>query len=59
MNKAERENWIINLEDVSKEISSEIVQFICEQHGDKNIYSIRSCELHEIYNELFQYAIDS
>ena len=59
MKKVERENWITNLEDVSRQIDPEKVRFVCEQHGAKSIYSLSSCELQEVYNELFQYAVDA
>lgn len=58
MNRAERENWIINLEDVSKQIDPEKVRFVCEQHTARDIYHLSNSDLQEVYNELFQYAVD-
>lgn len=59
MTKVERHNWIINLEDVSSQVDKETVKFICGKYGAKNIYSLSSCDLQEVYGELLQYAVDA
>ncbi len=58
MNRTERENWIINLEGVSKQIDPEKVRFVCEQHAARDVYHLSNSDLQEVYNELFQYAVD-
>lgn len=58
MTKTERENWIINLEDVSTQIDAETVKFVCGKYGAKSIYCLHSCDLQEAWNELFQCVVD-
>ena len=32
MTKAEKENWLINLEDVSSQVDAETVKFVCGKY---------------------------
>ena len=59
MKREEREHWITNLEDVAKQVDEESVKFVCGKYGAKSIYSLSSCDLQEVYGELFQYAVDA
>ena len=59
MTNAENENWMINLEDISSQIDAEKVRFVCKKYGAKDIYSLSSCNYQEVWNELFQYAVDA
>ena len=59
MTKAEKENWIINLEDVSSQIDDETVKFVCEKYGATDIYGLSPSDYQEAWNELFDYARDA
>lgn len=59
MKRAERENWISNLEDISTQVDTETVKFVCGKYGARSIYTLRPCDIQEVWNELFQYAVDS
>lgn len=59
MTRAEREDWIINLEDISSQVDAETVEFVCSKYGAKSIYNLHSGDLNEVWNELFQYAVDA
>lgn len=59
MTRAEKENWMINLEDVSSQVDAENVKFVCEKYGAKDIYSLSPNDYQEVWNELFQYAVDA
>lgn len=59
MTKAEKENWILNLEDISSRVDAENVKFVCRKYGAKDIYSLSPSDYQEVWNELFQYAVDA
>ena len=59
MTKAEKENWMINLEDISSQVDAENVKFVCGKNGAKDIYSLSPSDYQEVWNELFQYAVDA
>lgn len=59
MTSAEKENWIINLEDISSQIDAKNVRFVCEKYHAKDIYSLSPYDYQEVWNELFQYAVDT
>ena len=59
MTNAEKENWMINLEDVSSQVDVETVSGVCEKYGAKDIYSLSHYNYQEVWNELFQYAVDA
>ena len=59
MTRAEKENWLINLEDISSQVDAENVTFVCRKHGAKDIYSLSPSDYQEVWNELFQYAVDA
>ena len=59
MTRAEKENWMINLEDVSSQVDAENVKFVCEKYGPNDIDSLSSNDYQEVWNELFQYAVDA
>lgn len=58
MTKAEKENWLINLEDVSSQVDAETVKFVCGKYGAKDIYGLSPSDYQEAWNELFDYARD-
>ena len=53
MTKAEKENWLINLEDVSSQVDAETVNFVCGKYGAKDIYGLSPSDYQEAWNELF------
>ena len=61
MIRAERNNWIVNIENtasfVESEIGTEAVNFILEKHGAVSIEQIASSDLSDVFNEL--YAIEA
>ena len=59
MTKAEKENWLINLEDVSSQVDAETVKFVCGKYGSKDIYGLSTSDYQEAWNELFDYARDA
>lgn len=59
MTKAEKENWMINLEDISSQVDAENVKFVCGKFGAKDIYSLSPYDYQEVWNELYQYAVDA
>ena len=59
MTKAEKKNWLINLEDVSSQVDAEIVKFVCRKYGAKDIYGLSPSDYQEAWNELFDYARDA
>lgn len=59
MTRAERKNWLINLEDVSSQVDAETVKFVCEKYGAKDIYGLAPADYQEAWNELFDYARDA
>ena len=59
MTKAEKENWLINLEDVSSQVDAETVKFVCGKCGAKDIYGLSPSDYQEAWNELFDYARDA
>ena len=59
MTKAEKENWLINLEDVSSQIDTKTVKFVCEKYGAKDIYELSPSDYQEAWDELFDYARDA
>lgn len=59
MTKAEKENWLINLEDVSSQVDSKTVKFVCGKYGAKNIYGLSPSNYQEVWNELFDCARDA
>lgn len=38
MKKAEKENWLINLKDVSSQVDAETVRFVCGKYGSNATY---------------------
>ena len=59
MTKAEKETWIINLEDLSSRIDSETVKFVCGKYGAKSIYDLSPIDYQEVWNELFDCERDA
>ena len=59
MKRSERENWIINLEDVSSQLDASTVEFVCKKHGVDDIYSIPTTCFSEVFDELYQYLINA
>ena len=54
-----KEDWLINLEDVSSQIDTEIVKFVCGKYGVNNIYELSPYNYQDVWNELFDYARDA
>jgi len=59
MTREERENWLINLEDISSQVDAENVRFVCSKYGASDIYGLSPYDYQEVWNELFQYAVDA
>ena len=59
MEKAEKDNWMVNLEDVSSQVDAETVKFVCRKYGAKDIYELSPSDYQEAWNELFDYARDA
>ena len=61
MTRAERENWIINIENaasyIASEIGAETVDFVLEKYGAMSIDEISDSNLSEVFSEL--YAIEA
>lgn len=58
MTKAEKTNWLINLEDVSSQVDAETVNFVCGKYGANDIYGLSPYNYQDVWNELFDYARD-
>mgnify|MGYP007101899783 FL=1 len=56
MTKSEKNNWLINLEDVSSQVDAETVKFVCGKYGVNNIYELSPYNYQDVWNELFDYA---
>ncbi len=54
MTNGDKENWIINLEDISSQVDAETVRFVCGKYGARDIYSLLPYGYQEVWNELFQ-----
>lgn len=54
-----KEDWLINLEDVSSQVDAETVRFVCGKYGAKDIYGLSPSDYQEAWNELFDYARDA
>lgn len=63
MNKSEKENWILNIENsasvVASEIGQETVDFIFQKYGAKSVYDLNPCDYQNLWNELYFYEIDT
>lgn len=61
MTRAERDNWIINIENtasvIGAAIGAETVDFVLRKYGAKSIEEIASSDLAEVFSEL--YAIEA
>lgn len=61
MMRAERENWIVSIENtadfIASEIGSETVDFVLGRYGASSIESISDSDLSEVFGEL--YAIET
>ena len=58
MTKAEKQNWIINLEDIVTQVDTVTVRFICAKYGASDIYELSPYNYQEAWNELYYYAIE-
>lgn len=54
-----KEDWLINLEDVSSRIDAEQVTFVCSKYGANDIYELAPSHYQEVLNELFLYEVDT
>lgn len=59
MTKAEKENWLINLVDISSRVDATNMKFICSKYGAKDIYGLSTSDYQEVWNELFDHARDA
>lgn len=63
MTRAEKDNWIINLEntaaDAAANCGQESVDFVLSQHHAKSVYDLRPCDYSEVFSELYQKAVDN
>lgn len=61
MTRAERNNWIMNIENIASfiasEVGSETVNFVLEKYGVASIEQIETFDLSEVFSEL--YAIEA
>ena len=61
MEKQEREDWLINIENtasfIETEIGAETVNFVLAKYGADSIGQIASSDLFDVFNEL--YAIEA
>lgn len=54
-----KEDWLINLEDISSRIDAEQVKFVCGKYGAKDIYELSPSDYQEAWNEMFQCEVDA
>lgn len=54
-----KEDWLINLQDISSWIDAKTVKFVCGKYGPKDIYELSPSGYQEAWNELFDYARDA
>ena len=56
MTRQVRENWIVNIENatsfIASEIGNETVGFVLEKYGAETIDEIADCDLSDVFNEL-------
>ena len=63
MTKAERDNWLVNLQNaaayVAKELGWETVRFVLNEYGGgaSSIETLRPCYYEAVYNALFDYEV--
>ena len=62
MTKSERENWIMNIENVAGYVASKMgdaeVDWILEMHGAKSIEELDASEYEAVFGELHQREAD-
>ena len=62
MTKSERENWIMNIENVAEYVASKMgageVAWILEMHNAKSIENLHPSEYEAVYSELHQREAD-
>lgn len=62
MTKAERENWIVNIENtasfISAEIGEEVIASTLYKYGARSIEQISSSDLSEVFSELYSIEAD-
>lgn len=62
MTEVERENWLVNIENVASHISSEIgfetVKFVFGKYGACSIEKIADSDLPEVFSELFAIEVE-
>lgn len=62
VNRTERENWIINIENCADRIASEIryetVRAVLEKYGARCIEDLRPHQYNEVFSELFAIEAD-
>ena len=59
MTKAEKTNWLINLEDVAAQVDAATIDFICRKYGARDIYELSPYDYQEAWNELYYYAVEN
>lgn len=64
MTKAERDNWLVNLQNtainVAKELGWETIRFVLDEYGGgaSSIETLRPCYYESVYSALFDYEAD-
>lgn len=62
MNRRERENWIVNIENtadfIASEIGSETVDFVLGKYGAMSVEDISDSDLPEAFSELYAIEVD-
>lgn len=63
MTRGEHNNWLINIENTAAEVAAnvgqETVDFVLSKYGAKSVYSLKSSDLSDIFNELYAIASDN
>ena len=63
MTKNERNNWLMNIENVAAEVAANIgqetVDFVLSKYDAKNVYALKSSDLSEVFSELYAIASDN
>jgi len=63
MTKSEKQNWIMNLEEVAtqvKELSgSATVDFVLSKYNAQSIYQLSPCDYSEVFSELYGISVDN
>lgn len=63
MTMSEKQNWIMNLEEVATQVKelygSETVDFVLGKYNAKNIYQLSPCDYSDVFSELYGISVDN